>query len=165
MLTSRWNPWNELLSNQGRTEQFFNEAFGRSPLPEHVVHALPLDIRQTDHAFVIEASLPGFKLDDVEITFDETVLTIRGVRPARDETKQGGYVQRERHLNSVERHVYLPAQVRPDDISASFDNGVLTIVVPREQKAQPKRIQVTAGLLEEPMVIDAPVGAGASASS
>src|SRR5437588_4018385 len=118
MLVSRWNPWTELLSTQGHVEQLFNEAFSQSSQPESVVRTLPLDIRQTDEAFCIEASLPGFTPADVEITFDENVLTIRGVRPHDDATDRGGYVQRERQLSSVHRHVYLPAQVKAEEITA-----------------------------------------------
>jgi HSP20 family protein len=162
MLVSRWNPWNELLSAQGQAEQLFNEAFGRSTLPESVVRTLPLDIRQTDEAFCIEASMPGFKPGDVEITFDENVLTIRGLRPQEDATDRGGYVQRERQLSSVHRHVYLPAQVNADAITAGFDDGVLTIMVPREQKAQPQRIPVRVALSEQPKVIEAPALASAT---
>jgi HSP20 family protein len=160
MLVSRGNPWNHLLSTQGQAEQFFNEAFGRTLMPERVVQALPLDIRQTDEAFYIEALVPGFRPDDVEITFDENVLMIRGIRPPEDETMRGGYVQRELPRSSVHRHVYLPAQVRAEEITASFDNGILTIIVPREQKAQPKRIPVTMARVEQPKVIEAPVGVG-----
>jgi HSP20 family protein len=125
------------------------------------VRTLPLDIRQTDEAFYIEASMPGFRPGDVEITFDENVLTIRGGRPQEDATDRGVYVQRERQLSSVHRRVYLPAQVKAEQITAGFDNGVLTIVVPREQKAQPQRIPVSFALGEQPKVIEAPVAASA----
>jgi len=162
MLVSRWNPWTELLSTQGHVEQLFNEAFSQSSQPESVVRTLPLDIRQTDEAFCIEASLPGFTPADVEITFDENVLTIRGVRPHDDATDRGGYVQRERQLSSVHRHVYLPAQVKAEEITAGFENGVLTIRVPRELKAQPKRIPVSIALGEQAKVITAPAVAAAA---
>jgi HSP20 family protein len=92
---------------------------------------------------------------DVEITLDENVLTIRGSR--RQEDEQGGYVQRERQLGPVHRHVRLPAQVKAEKIAASFENGVLTIMVPREQKAEPRRIPVARAGVEQPTVIDAPI--------
>jgi HSP20 family protein len=100
------------------------------------VQALPLDIRQTQDAFYIEASVPGFRPEDVEITVGENVLMIRGIRPPADETVRGSYVQRERQLSSVHRHVYLPVRVRAEEITASFDKGILTILGPREQKAE-----------------------------
>ena len=165
MASSRWNPWGELFSLHDQVDQLFNEAFGRTLMPARtgnaVVAHLPLDIRQTDEAFTIEASVPGFKSDEVEVTLDENVLTIRGEHKAEEETTRGGYVRRERQVASVYRQVGLPAEVRADEISATFENGVLTITVPRAQKAQPKRIPVTGGAGATPgqQVIDAPQGA------
>jgi len=140
-----WNPETDL-------DQLLSAAFGR--LDRTVHNNLPLDIRQTDEAFWIEASVPGFRPEDVEITLDENVLTIRGTR--RPVETMGSYVQRERQLTSIHRHVSLPAQVKAEEITAHFENGVLTIMVPRAQKAQPKRIPVTMAGGEPTQVIDAP---------
>lgn len=155
MVVSRWNPWSDLFSAH---DQVFNDAVGRTFMPERGVHNLPLDIRQSDDAFLIEASVPGFRPEDVEITLDENVLTISGTRQ-EDEITPGGYVRRERHLHSVYRQVGLPTEVKAEDITARFHNGVLTVKVPRAQKAQPKRIPVTTGQIEQPKLIDASVGA------
>ena len=165
MALSRWNPWGELFTLHDQVDQLFNEAFGRSAVLARgnggggggFAH-LPLDIRQTDEVFTIEASVPGFTPDEVEVTLDENVLTIRGERRAEEETMRGGYVRRERQVASVYRQVGLPTQVRADEISATFANGVLTISVPRAQKAQPKRIPVTGTGSEQTQqtVIDAP---------
>jgi HSP20 family protein len=162
MSVSFWNSWNDVVSTQGHAEQLLSDALGRTLMRERVVHALPLDIRQTDGAYYIEASVPGFKPEDVEITFDENVLMIRGIRPPEDEPRLGVYLQRERQLSSVHRHVHLPGQVRVEEITASFEYGILTVMVPREQKAQPKRIPVTMARSEQPKVIDAPVTVGAA---
>jgi HSP20 family protein len=140
-----WNPETDL-------DQLLSAAFGR--LDRTVHNNLPLDIRQTEEAFWIEASVPGFRPEDVEITLDENVLTIRGTR--RPVETMGSYVQRERQLTSIHRHVSLPAQVKAEEITAHFENGVLTILVPRAQKAQPKRIPVTMAGGEPTQVIDAP---------
>lgn len=154
MPATRWNPWNELFAADGQAEPFLDEHHRRTTMRERMVQALLLDIRQTDEAFCIEASVPGFRPEDIEITFDENVLTIGGARRHEDETRRGQYVQREQYVGSVHRHVYLPAQVRADEITASFDNGILTIMVPRERKAQPKRILVTTAPIEAPKVIE-----------
>ncbi|TME46262.1 MAG: Hsp20/alpha crystallin family protein [Chloroflexi bacterium] len=156
MVINRWNPWNEVFSAH---EQLYTDALGRTLMPERLMHTLPLDIRQSDDAFEIEASVPGFKPEDVDITFDENVLTIRGTRH-EDEVMRGAYVRRERNAHSVYRQVGLPAEVKTDEITAGFDNGVLTVIVPRAQRAQPKRIPVIA-TVEHPKLIesgaDAPV--------
>lgn len=138
---------------------FLNAGFGRTHMPERVVPNLPLDIRQTEEAFWIDASVPGFRPEDVEITLDEKVLTIRGTPRQEDDAQRGRYVQRERQLSSVYRQVGLAAEVKVEEITASFENGVLSVMVPRAKKAQPKRIPVTLAGGEQAKVIDAPAGA------
>ena len=145
--------WN----SESNLDQLLAAAFG---LERPVGNNLPLDIRQTEEAFWIEASVPGFRPEDVEITLDENVLTIHGTRHL-DETR-GGYLQRERQLTSVHRHVGLPAQVKAEEITARFENGMLTVMVPRAQKAQPKRIPVTFPEGQQTRVIDAPAVTGAA---
>ena len=127
---------------------------------------LPL-VRQvyitTDTAKGCAARLAGVeppKFDDVEVTFEDGVLTITGKRSTSETAKDATYLRRERRTTSVFRQVGLPAEVRADDITASFENGVLRITVPRAQKAQPKRIPVTVtGTAEktEQIVEHAPV--------
>jgi len=155
---TRWNPWSELMTLHTQMDQLFDEAFGgvvAAPRNGGTL-TLPVDIRQSDEAYVIEASVPGFAPDDVEVTVDQNVLTIRGNRNQESEEKRDGWVRRERRTGSVYRQVQLPAEVRADEITAAFENGVLTVTVPRAQKAQPKRIPVTPGAPAEPKVIDAP---------
>jgi HSP20 family protein len=149
MVVNRWNPWNDVFFTH---EQPYTDALGRTFVPERLMHMLPLDIRQTDDTFEIEASVPGFKPEDVDITFDENVLTILGTR-REDEVMRGAYVRRERNAHSVYRQVGLPTEVKTDEITASFDNGVLTVTVPRAQRAQPKRIPVIA-TIGHPLLIE-----------
>ncbi|MFN2568836.1 MAG: Hsp20/alpha crystallin family protein [Candidatus Dormibacteria bacterium] len=164
MALIRWNPWNELSSLHGQMDQLFNEAFANENRQGGGVHVnLPVDIRQTDEAYFIEASVPGFKPEDVDLTFDDGVLTIRGTHNAEQEHEQDGYVRRERRMSSFYRQVGLPAEVRADEISAAYENGVLTVTVPRAQKAQPKRIPVTSGGKKSPArVVDAVKGGSKS---
>jgi HSP20 family protein len=146
MALARWNPWGELFSLQDQMDHLFSNAFSQAVMPQGTPTAtLPLDIRQTDEAYVIEASVPGFTPEEVEVTLDENVLTIRGERKQESDETKGGYVRRERRVASVFRQVGLPAEVKADEISASFENGILTVRVPRAQKAQPRRIEVTGG--------------------
>ena len=140
----RWNPWGELFSLH---DQLLSDSF-TGPTSTR----LPIDIRQTDEAFVIEASVPGFAPEDVEVTVDQNVLSIRANRQQQTEDQKQGWVRRERRQTSLFRRVGLPAEVRADDIAASFENGVLTVTVPRAQKVQPKRIPVSSGAPADPAV-------------
>lgn len=143
MALVRWNPWGELFSLHNQMDQLFqnlNEVETRNGSEQF---NLPVDIRQTEEAFTIEASVPGFSPENVEVTLDNGVLAIRGTYQSEQESTNSGYVRRERRMGSVFRQISLPAEVRADEISAAFENGVLTVTVPRAQKAQPKRIPVS----------------------
>jgi HSP20 family protein len=144
MALVRWNPWGELFDLHSQMDQLFQSLTTESANDGGQFTNLPVDIRQTADAYTIEASVPGFKPENVEVTFDDGILTIRGQQRS-EEQKQGSYVRRERKLASVYRQISLPAEVRAEEISANFEHGVLTITIPRAQKAQPKRIQVQTG--------------------
>jgi HSP20 family protein len=141
----RWNPWSELFDLHSQVDSLFNQALGAEQSGTGGEYAnLPVDIRQTDEGFLIEASVPGFRPEDVEVTVDNGVLTIKGERRDEREQKKGNYVRRERRVMSVMRQIGLPQDVRADDITARFENGVLTLTLPRMEKSHPKRISVSA---------------------
>lgn len=155
---TRWNPWNDLFALHDQMDRLFDEAYSGVTAPTRGGDApamLPVDIRQTDEAYVVEASVPGFAPEDVEVTVDQSVLTIRGNRKQESEENRHGWIRRERRATSVFRQIGLPAEVREGEISASFENGVLTVTLPRAQKAQPKRIPVNTGAPAQPKVIEA----------
>ncbi|HEV3275164.1 MAG TPA: Hsp20/alpha crystallin family protein [Candidatus Dormibacteraeota bacterium] len=140
----RWNPWNDLFDLHAQMDHLFQPLAPATASRNGVEYTgLPVDIQQTDAAFVVEASVPGFNPADVEVTFEDGVLTITGRRSTSETSKDATYLRRERRTASVFRQVGLPAEVRAEDITAAFDNGVLRVTVPRAQKAQPKRIPVT----------------------
>ncbi len=158
MATVRWSPWNDLFDLHTQMDHAFQSPATASRNGVEYT-SLPVDIQQTEAAFVVEASVPGFSHSDVEVTFEDGVLTIVGRRSSSETAKDATYLRRERRTSSVFRQVGLPAEVRADDITASFENGVLRITVPRAQKAQPKRIPVTVSGAEktEQIVEHAPV--------
>ncbi len=164
---SRWDPWTDLFTIQNEVERLLNGGWSGGASAAAVAGSrpqavsLPLDIRQTDQAFVIEASVPGFRPEQVEITVEQGILTIQGQRP-QEEPKDGVYLRRERGLQAFFRQLTLPGDVREEGIAARFEHGVLTVTVPRAESAQPRRIQVqSSAALPAPGVVDAPaVGAG-----
>jgi HSP20 family protein len=115
------------------------------------VSPLPLDIRQTEDAYVIEASVPGFSPEQVQVTVDQNWLVIHADRSQGSETDEGGYVRRERRSASVHRRLALPEEIDAAGISASFSNGELFITVPRSPRTEPRRVPVAAAALAEPV--------------
>ena len=145
MAVVRWNPWNDIFDLHTQMDHLFQPAAATTSRNGVEYTSLPVDIRQTDAAFFVEASVPGFAPDDVEVTFEDGVLTIAGRRTSTETSKDTTYVRRERRSTSVFRQIGLPSEVRAQDITATFENGVLRVEIPRTQKAAPQRIPVTVG--------------------
>lgn len=139
---TRWDPWSDLFALHGELTRWTHDgpasawAKGRG-----TPSLLPIDIRQTDQEFVLEASVAGFSPEEVQVTWDQGVLTIRGEHQAESET-EGRYLRRERRQQSFWRQLTLPQEVKDEEITASFDQGVLTVRVPRVAATAPKRIPV-----------------------
>ena len=113
----------------------------------------PMDVRRTADGFHLETPLAGFKPEDVEITLDRGTLTIRARRSEETNTEQGQYVRREVYRGGFVRRVALPAEVKAEDVSASFENGLLTVDVKSAPADQAVRIPV--GQARQPEVADA----------
>jgi len=103
---------------------------------------LPVDAYETDNEVVILTSLPGLKPEDVEITFEDGSLTIRGeIKPPAEDVK---YIIRERAYGPFTRTLNFNVPVDADKIEAVFDNGLLTLTVPKAESVRPKTIKVKA---------------------
>ena len=101
-----------------------------------------IDIREVDNGYLLRADLPGVQRDDVEITMDRNVLTIRGKREASETDDDGKVLRNERISGNFHRRLRLPAVIDRDEISAKYENGVLEITLPKGAEAQPRRIAV-----------------------
>ena len=101
-----------------------------------------IDVREVDNGYVLRADLPGVRRDDVDITMDRNVLTIRGKREVAGNEDGGKVLRSERISGSYCRRLTLPATIDRDAISAKYENGVLEVVLPRAAAAQPHKIAV-----------------------
>ena len=163
MAIVRWSPANDLASLHSAMDRLFSDVFGdvftsgtpgqgterteggdggRRRLP---TYHLPVNISETKDGYRIEAPVPGFRPEDVEVTFSDGILAIHAQRKEEETRKEDSYMRREVAMGHYRRQVSLPADVRGDDIKATFDNGVLTVIVPRVPRPEPKRIQVQVG--------------------
>jgi HSP20 family protein len=103
-----------------------------------------MDVKETDKAIEIEAELPGVDEKDVEVTFEDGVLTVKGEKRAEKEEKKAGYYMSERSYGSFLRSIGVPSGIDVEKISANFDKGVLKVTLPKLPEAQTKskRIEV-----------------------
>ncbi|RUT48480.1 Hsp20/alpha crystallin family protein [Paenibacillus anaericanus] len=104
------------------------------------------DIRESEQAYLIEAELPGFKKEEIDIDFANPYLTIKAVRKEDnlEENENHQVIRRERRFGEYVRRFYLQ-DIEEESIRASLKDGMLTLVVPKQQKAQSKRIEIQDG--------------------
>jgi HSP20 family protein len=107
-----------------------------------------LDISERKDAYLVTVELSGVEADDLEITLEDGLLTIQGERHFAHDSSEQQFHRVERRYGAFRRSITLPAQVLAEQIEASFDNGVLQILVPKMEEAKPKRIQVRPGPAE-----------------
>lgn len=141
MALVRWDPARELAGMEiDRLNRMFSEFVGES-FARNWVPAV--DIYETDaHEVVLKAELPDMKREDISVTFENGVLTLKGERKTEHEVKRENFQRRERHYGSFTRSFTLPNTVDPSRIKASYKDGVLTIRLPRREEAKPKQIAV-----------------------
>jgi len=124
-------------------DRVFDQAFGASLGARVWVPAM--DVAERKDAYVVQAELPGLSPEQVDVSFEKNVLTIRGNKPASFDAATDGELRifaAERVSGTFERSVRLPEFVDADRISARFSNGLLTITVPKAEAAQPRRISI-----------------------
>jgi HSP20 family protein len=145
---TRWEPTSEFMTLRDAMDRLFDDAFTR---PFSLVRnggatwsALPVDMFQTADDVVIQAAVPGFRPEDVQISVTGDVLTIRGQLKQEEQQKDKAWHIREHRLGSFERSVALAVPVVSDKASAEFENGILTITLPKAEEVKPKSITIKA---------------------
>ena len=101
-----------------------------------------MDLVETDEHFVLKADLPGLAEGDVSIEVEDDVLTVSGERKAEHEDKREGYVRVERSYGAFRRSLTLPEGIDPEAVTASFDNGVLEVRIPKPEERKPRRVAI-----------------------
>ena len=152
MSVSRWDPFQDLLSIQDEMNQLFTRAFGQERPGQggerggQRTWAPALDISERKDAYVVTVEVPGIKPEELDITLEDGLLTIQGERRFTQDSTDQQWHRVERRYGSFRRSITLPSQVQADKIEASFDNGVLEVVVPKAEEARPKKISVRPGV-------------------
>ncbi len=140
-----WEPLEGMTPLRDAMNQLLEGSFVGLNRFEPFARFFPLDVVEKDNEYVVEASLPGVKPDQLEITATENLVTIRAMVKGQEEKpkgKEGTYVRRERYTGEITRTIAMPLPIDPDKITAAYEHGVLTLQVPKVPKVQPKQIPV-----------------------
>jgi len=142
----RWNPWNELVSLRERMNRVFDDSLFRSDRRDDLMAmgtwSPAVDMFEKDDKVVIKAELPGLDKKDISLDLKNGVLTLKGERKHENEVKEENYYRREMSCGKFIRSFTLPGDVDADKIKAEFQNGLLTVEVPKPEEHKPKQIPV-----------------------
>lgn len=142
---ARWEPF-RVTTLQDQINRLFNESFDRSGEESSLTTWAPaVDIYETEHELVVKADLPEVDPKDLDIRVENNILTIRGERKFEKKVDEDNYLRVERSYGSFARSFTLANTVNSEAIKAEYQNGVLTLTIPKREEAKPKQIKVNVG--------------------
>lgn len=139
----RREPWRELQDMRERMDTLFDDLLGGGPLEAGGLWSPPVDLEETDDAWVVEADLPGVKKGDVTVEVRDQELSITGELKERE--RKGILRRRTRRTGQFDYRVTLPGELDAENVEARLDEGILTVRIPKPARAQPRRIEVKGG--------------------
>ena len=143
----RWEPFSDLVSLRDAMDRLFEESFvrpsSRLPAPWGL-ESLAIDMLETKDEVIVVTSVPGVKPEDIAISIIGDTLTIKGETKLEEEIRRGNPIRQERRYGAFTRSVSLPAGLDADGAEAVFENGVLTLHIPKREEVKPKTIKVRA---------------------
>lgn len=150
MTLVRWQPAREWSAFGADVDRFFDTFFQTrgGDAGGHRRWVPAMDLVETDDSLVLKADLPGLSEEDVTVEVDDNVLTVSGERRAEHERKEDGYHRIERSFGHFSRSVTVPEGIDEDKVTASFNDGVLEVRIPKPEERRPTRISIGRGTLE-----------------
>ncbi|GMQ78584.1 MAG: hypothetical protein BMS9Abin02_1103 [Anaerolineae bacterium] len=143
MTLIKWNPMREMMQLRNEFDRLFDEAMDfptwRRSEPNG---GLAVDVAEKDDAYIVKASLPGIKPDDLDISITDNILTIKGEVKDEETISEKHYRLRERHYGAFTRTITLPTTVDVDAVEATYEDGVLTLNAPKTEDVKIKHITV-----------------------
>jgi HSP20 family protein len=136
VVLARWSPFTQVSTVPSLFE-------GWTPFARPAFHQA-IDVQRTDDGYRVEAALPGFKPEEIEVTLERGTLTISAKRSEEKKTEQGRYLRREMYSADFRRRLVLPAEVKAEDVQASYENGVLRVDVAYAPASDAVRIPIGA---------------------
>lgn len=141
MAIRRWEPFAELASLREAMDRLFEETWPR-PFEMLRPGGLAVDMYETDKDIVVKANVPGVRPEDIDVSVVGDTLTIRGERKEEQRVERANYFYQERRFGTFSRTLTLPAPVQTDKADARFENGVLTLTLPKAEGAKAKKIEI-----------------------
>lgn len=138
MMLAKWDLFRDLRSVEDEFDRIAGRAFSRD------TWVPPLDVQESEDRFEVTMDLPGLEPGDVSVTFEDGMLSIAGKREFSKEDRGGTWHRIERSFGTFARSMRLPQTADTEKIEATFDNGVLTVSVPKTEQAKPRTIEVQA---------------------
>lgn len=145
-LVRRTSPLGELVSLRQAMDRLFEDSFVRPRgwgMGVGEAYGIALDVTNRSDSLVIEASLPGFRPEDVDITVENGALTISAQSQTERTEGEGESLMTEIRRGSVSRTVALPSGLEPDKANATFENGVLRLEIPKAEAVKPRQIRIS----------------------
>ena len=142
-IVRRSSPFGELMTLRSAMDRLFEDSFVPRWTGLNDSNGVALDVSTTADELRVEASLPGFKPEDVEVTIEGGTLTITGQTSSEDQKGEGSYLVKEIRRGTFTRSVTLPDGLEPDKASATFENGILSLRVPKAEKVKPRQIRIS----------------------
>jgi HSP20 family protein len=141
---TRWQPFREMRRMHNMLDRFMDQSVFGAPAydTDGYTTLIPIDVYQTDEEMTIKATVPGLKADDIQISITGDSLSISGEIESEHEEEGREYFVRERRTGSFSRSMTLPVNVDADKATADFEDGVLTITLPKVEAEKPKTISV-----------------------
>ena len=142
---TRWEPFREFATLQDRMNRLFRESFndaGRDESLTTSTFAPAVDVYEDEHKVTLKIEVPGIDEKDINVNVENNTLTVHGERKIEKEEKEENYRRVERQYGSFTRTFTLPQTVDTENVSATYDKGVLKITLPKKAEAKPKQIKV-----------------------
>lgn len=137
----RWNPFREMAAMQSALDRFFDDSW-RTTWPEFAGNTLAFDVYDSDQAYTAIVALPGLNAEQINVKLHDGALTINAEMPQPQAPENARPLLQERTFGKFTRTISLPQPVNADQVEAVYENGILTLTLPKVPEVQPKQIAV-----------------------
>ena len=145
MVLRHWDPFHDIRRMHGGSDRFWNGLPSFDAPREPNTWAIPVDVVQKGDEIVVQASLPGVNPDDIEVSVEENLLTIKGTTEVNGERQEDDFLLKERRTGSFRRTLRLPKTADADQARPHYENGVLTVSFPKLESKKVKQLKVSTG--------------------